>query len=632
MKKIIFLLATVLCIVSCTHDDPVNDPSSPTYNPANSTYKVTGYVVDNLNSRQSAVVSLTDKSAEKKEITTGSNGDFNFPNLTQGAYTIEVTKEGYEGTSKEITVNKDTDIGALRITIKSSEVVAGQDTLDFGASGNSLPLSFQVLSFLDDEWKITHNCSWILKIEPDNGKLVYNEKEKKPQTVTVSVQIDREKLVAGKNEDRIQITTSSNGGANIIVQAYNVSIPAVITNPAVLKTPNSATFSGTVTDAGNPDYTERGFVYDIIPVVVQPALPATVKKVTAEKNSDADYSWDVPELAFNTSYYVRAFITNSNGTAYGEEVNFTSGAELATLSTNAPADISTNSVLLGGNIITTGNPPYNERGVCYGVSTRPDIDNSIKAIITGDGTGSFSKQVSGLSSGTKYYVRAYAKSGDSGTAYGDEEVSFTTHAPVSVNTQAVSSTNITTSSAKIYGNITNEGVPAYSEKGICYGTSNNPRKETAFSLPVTGTGTGMYYADINLDANTKYYACAYATNELGTVYGKTVDFTTKLEKAKVSTQAPATLSGTSVRLNGTIISAGNPPYIERGFVCGMSSFPTVSDTKIPVSGEDADSFSATFNYKNNYIYSYHVRAYAINADKSVSYGEEDYLFFFEVSF
>jgi hypothetical protein len=406
------------------------------------------------------------------------------------------------------------------------------------------------------------------------------------------------------------------------------ALPALNTIRVSEVTSSTAKFEAEITSEGSPAYTERGFVFA---TTSQPTLSNTIRKITAEKNSNTGYSASVSGLSLNTTYYVRAFATNDNGTAYGNEVTFTSGAELATLSTNAPADISTNSALLGGNIITTGSPAYNEHGVCYGVSPMPTIDNSIKVIIPGSGTGSFSQQVSGLSSGTKYYARAYAKSGDSGTAYG-EEVSFTTHAPVSVNTQSVSSTNITTSSAKIYGNIINAGVPGYTEKGICYGTSNNPTKETAFSLSVAGSGTGAYSADINnLDANTRYYACAYATNELGTVYGNTVNFTTKLEKASVSTQAPSTLSGTSVRLNGTIISTGNPPYTERGFVCGMSSFPTVSDTKVPVSGEGAGTFSAIFNYGNDYIYSYHVRAYVINADKSVLYGE-DYLFFFEVSF
>jgi hypothetical protein len=405
------------------------------------------------------------------------------------------------------------------------------------------------------------------------------------------------------------------------------TLPALNTLSVSDVTSTTATFNAMITSAGSPSYTERGFVFATAP---QPTLSTTIRKITAAVNANEPYSVAVSGLSLNTTYYVRAYALNSDGTAYGNEVSFTSGAELPTLTTKAATSITTASALLGGNILTAGTPAYTERGVCYATSPMPTVDHS-KAIIAGSGTGDFTQQVSGLSSGTKYYVRAYAKSGNSGTAYG-EEVSFTTYAPVSVGTQSVTSSNITTSTAKVYGNITNAGEPPYTEKGICYGTSNNPTLESAFKLPVAGNSSGVYYADIdNLSAYTTYYARAYAINELGTVYGNTVNFQTKMEKATVSTQAVTTISGSRVQLNGTIVTAGNPPYIERGFVYGMSAFPTVSDTKAVVAGQGAGSYSVTVSYSNNFIFSYHVRAYVINADRSVSYGE-DYLFFFEVQF
>jgi hypothetical protein len=614
MKRIIFLIAGVLCLASCRKD---NDSTTEKEEPL---YKITGYVVDNLNTRQAAEVSWTNELGEGMADNTGSNGEFNFF-LKQGDYTIAVSKPNFNGTSKKITVNKDENIGALSISIKPAEVTTKQDTLDFGESDNSLSLSFQILSFIDDNWEITHNCPWIQKIVPDNGKLTYNEKEKTPQTATVSVQIDREKLAVGKNTDKIQVKTDSNSGTDITVLAYRRGVPpTVTTEDVVLATTTSATFNGTIINAGNPTYDERGFVY----ATNSPSLNNTIRRVTAPV--DGVFSAREENLDLNTIYYVQAYAFNAVDTAYGNEVSFASGIELATLTTGDATNISANSAILGGHIITAGVPPYSERGVYYGVSPSPD---TYKVIIEGNNSGNFSQQVTGLSSGTKYYARAYAKSKDSETAYGDD-ISFVTYAPVSVVTQSVSASNITTSSAKVYGSISYAGVPEYSEKGFCYGTSDNPMIETASKQPVSGTGAG-YNADINnLDANAKYYVCAYAINELGPVYGNTVSFTTKIEKARVSTQAATTLSGSSVRLNGTMLADGNPHYIERGFVCAMNGGPTISDTKVAVQGEES-VFSATFNYGNNYIYSYHVRAYVINADGSVSYGE-DRIFFFDVIF
>lgn len=405
------------------------------------------------------------------------------------------------------------------------------------------------------------------------------------------------------------------------------ALPALNTLSVSNITSSTAKFNAMITSVGSPAYTERGFVFAI---TSQPTLSTTIRKITAATSSDESYSADVNGLSLNTTYYVRSYATNSEGTAYGNEVSFTSGAELATLTTTTAVSITTTSAVLGGNIMTTGTPAYTERGVCYSTSSMP-TDNNSKTIIAGSGTGNFSQQISGFSQGTKYYVRAYAKTGNSGTAYG-EEISFTTYAPATVNTQSVTNTNITTSTAKVSGNIVNVGVPSYTEKGICYSTSNNPTIETAFKFSVSGTGIGAYSADINnLDANTTYYARAYAINEIDVVYGNTVNFKTKIEVATVSTQAVSTISGSQVQLNGTIVTAGNPSYTERGFVYGSSNFPTVSNTKVMVAGSGTGSFSATVSYGNNYLYSYHVRAYAINADGSVSYGD-DQMFFFDVQF
>lgn len=384
-------------------------------------------------------------------------------------------------------------------------------------------------------------------------------------------------------------------------------------------TSSTAKFNAMITSEGSPSYNERGFVFA---TTSQPTLSTTIRKITAEKNANTNYYANVNGLSLNTTYYVRAYAINNDGTAYGNEVSFTSEAELATLSTKTATNITTTTAILGGYIMTTGTPSYTERGVCYGTSPMPTIDNNSKVIITGSGTGNFTQQVSGLISGIKYYVRAYAKLGDSRAAYGDE-ISFTTYGPVVVNTLLVMGADITTSTAKIFGNILNVGVPAYTEKGICYGTSNNPTIETASKLTVSGAGTGSYSTMINnLVAYTRYYARAYAINELGIVYGNTVNFSTKMEKSTVSTQAPTFISGTLVKFNGTIVTTGNPTYNERGFIFRLSYLFTISDTQVVVAGQGTGSFTATVNYDNNYIYYYSVKAYAINADGSISYGEE----------
>ncbi|MHC1731103.1 MAG: FISUMP domain-containing protein [Bacteroidales bacterium] len=76
----------------------------------------------------------------------------------------------------------------------------------------------------------------------------------------------------------------------------------------------------------------------------------------------------------------------------------------------------------GGNITDDGAAPVTERGVCW--STSPNPLSTGDHTTDGAGSGTFSSNLTGLSEGELYYVRAYATN-SAGTAYGNE-VSFTT--------------------------------------------------------------------------------------------------------------------------------------------------------------------------------------------------------------
>ena len=93
-----------------------------------------------------------------------------------------------------------------------------------------------------------------------------------------------------------------------------------------------------------------------------------------------------------------------------------------TVITNSVSDVTDSSATCGGNVTSDGGDSVTTRGVCWSTSPNPTIaDNHT---IDGGGTGSFTSSITGLNSGTTYYVRAYATN-SLGTAYG-EEVSFTT--------------------------------------------------------------------------------------------------------------------------------------------------------------------------------------------------------------
>ena len=99
-------------------------------------------------------------------------------------------------------------------------------------------------------------------------------------------------------------------------------------------------------------------------------------------------------------------------------------ATLPILSTSAASSMRQTLATAGGTITSDGGAPVTTRGVCWSTSTNPTVDLSTKTQ-DGSGTGSFTSTLSGLSSGTLYYIRAYATN-STGTAYGNE-FSFKTY-------------------------------------------------------------------------------------------------------------------------------------------------------------------------------------------------------------
>jgi hypothetical protein len=98
----------------------------------------------------------------------------------------------------------------------------------------------------------------------------------------------------------------------------------------------------------------------------------------------------------------------------------------AVLTTTAVSSITQTTAVSGGTITYPGASTITARGICWSTSVNPTLANSFTS--NGTGIGTFTSNLSGLTAGTTYYVRAYATNG-SGTSYGNQ-VSF-----VAVNPQ-----------------------------------------------------------------------------------------------------------------------------------------------------------------------------------------------------
>lgn len=97
----------------------------------------------------------------------------------------------------------------------------------------------------------------------------------------------------------------------------------------------------------------------------------------------------------------------------------TSGAIVVT---NDPSNISDNSVDASGEVVSDNGQAVTERGFVY--STTPSPNTNDDKVIVGSGVGVFNTNITGLSSSTTYYLKAYAINAN-GTSYGQEK-SFVT--------------------------------------------------------------------------------------------------------------------------------------------------------------------------------------------------------------
>jgi len=92
------------------------------------------------------------------------------------------------------------------------------------------------------------------------------------------------------------------------------------------------------------------------------------------------------------------------------------------LTTVQLSSITANSATSGGIVLNDGGNTISAYGVCWATTSTPTIANNFTT--NGSGIGSFTSNLTGLTTGTIYYVRAYATT-TNGTAYGNE-LSFTT--------------------------------------------------------------------------------------------------------------------------------------------------------------------------------------------------------------
>ena len=215
-----------------------------------------------------------------------------------------------------------------------------------------------------------------------------------------------------------------------------VALPSVSTTNIVLITQTTAQANYTISSDGGADIISRGICWSANP------NPTTSESKTIDESSAMGvFGAELNGLTENTIYYVRPYATNSLGTAYGNELTFTtsiSGLTLNLVTQIGSIIPNVDTVMAIGILLpVTLLPSVLSYGVCWSISPNPSITDNhsfgtdIKQYIFIPGPSSggrrqsypnvddlrFHSPMTDLQSGITYYCRVFVTT-SAGTGYG----------------------------------------------------------------------------------------------------------------------------------------------------------------------------------------------------------------------
>lgn len=403
--------------------------------------------------------------------------------------------------------------------------------------------------------------------------------------------------------------TNSNGtgyGSQLTFMTGS-STPTVTTTTGSGISATGATSGGNITYEGDSPVTARGVCWNTT------GSPTVADNKTEDGSGTGTYVSTLTGLTPSTTYYIRAYATNNEGTSYGSQTSITTLAALPVLTTTAATNITATTVETGGNITYSGGGSIIERGVCWNTTGSPTVSDT--KTTSGVGAGEFTVTVTGLTASTTYYMRAYATN-SYGTSYGGSITVTTLSALPTVQTTSASS--ITYNTAVSGGDVTYQGQSVVTARGVCWSELVNPTLNDNYTND--GTGTGTFTSDITgLSPDTKYFVRAYATNSQGTSYGSNIYFTTLSDLPTLTTATPSSITYTTAISGGDISDQGLSEVIERGVCWNTTGSPTTDDTKTS-DGSGTGTFVSEITSLDPAT-TYYIRAYATNSE-GTGYGDE----------
>jgi hypothetical protein len=360
------------------------------------------------------------------------------------------------------------------------------------------------------------------------------------------------------NTDYQSLNFRNTIGQNVLGANFSYTVSAgpsipilAATTAATAITQTSATSGGNVTDQGASAVTERGIVY------ATTANPTTANTKVISGSGTGTFSANLTGLTAGTTYFVRAYAINAQGTGYGSQISFTTDSP--------PPPVSILGAFSGWSDVFMTHVSGNDYQLLN--YTLPSGDFKFRrnsSWTSGNHWGGPTTFPSGTAVTDGPNINATAGTYNITFNTSTRVFNFAAVPTVPILAATTAATSITQNSATSGGNVTDQGASAVTERGIVYATTTNPT--TANTKVISGSGTGTFTANLTgLSPSTLYYVRAYAINAQGTGYGSQISFTTSAPpptpinvtyRVNMSEQTP--ISGT-VYVRGSHVPGGWDP-------------------------------------------------------------------------
>lgn len=365
----------------------------------------------------------------------------------------------------------------------------------------------------------------------------------------------------------------------------------------------SASCGGNISDDGGADITARGVCWGTT------EKPTILNSHTSDGKGTGNFTSSISGLNGGTPYHVRAYATNSEGTAYGSDKSFITLGQAPVSTTLDATNIQTTSITLNGTV----NANYLTTTVSFEYGTTTSYGTSVNATpgtAAGNANTSVSANVTGLTAGTIYHFRLKTVN-TLGTTYGSDKTFTTLGQAPSATTLAA--TSVLTTSATLNGTVNANllSTTVTFEYGL---TTSYGSTIAASPSPVTGSTNTSVSANLSaLSPGAIYHFRVKAVNTLGTTNGNDLTFTTTGQAPSATTLAATNVQALTATLNGTVNANDVSTVVtfEYGLTTGYGSEATASQS--PVTGTTATSVSANLSGLTPGSVTYHFRVKAVNA-------------------